>query len=159
MVQPSKREQTRLQLTDIGAWLFRCNAKNAPLVSEKIAPVKSMCAVRSYRLGLIRPGHPVVLWITGPTRATPPPGVWMVGYATGDVRDDPTDDLAGPRRAQVLVTNMSPLPVLLPRSHIYSHPATESMEVLRQPFGPNPSYLTRAEQMALQQIIGGWPGD
>jgi hypothetical protein len=129
------------------------------LVTQKIISIESRCAVRSYRLDLIRPGHPVVLWMTGPTRATAPPGVWMVGYATGDVRDDPADDRAVPRRAQVLLTNMSPLPTPLPRAHIANHPATASMEVLRQPFGPNPSYLTPAAHMALQQIIGGWPGD
>jgi hypothetical protein len=159
MVQLTQPARGRLQITDIGAWLFRCNAKNLALDPQKILSIESRCAVRNYRLDLIRPGHPVVLWRTGPTRATPPPGVWVLGYATGDIRDDPGEDRAGPRRAQVLLTNLSTLATLLPRADISNHPGTASMEVLRRPFGPNPSYLTPAEQIALQQLIGGWPGE
>jgi hypothetical protein len=156
MARPSQAARERLQPTDIGGWLFRCNRRNVEVVANRIAPVESRCAVRSYRLELIRPGHPVVLWMTGPKQATPPPGVLMVGYATGEVRNDPADGRT--RQAQVLLADMSPLPTPLPRARIAEHPVTASMEVLRQPFGPNPSYLTPEQQMALRQLMGGWPG-
>jgi hypothetical protein len=158
MAQLSKPVRPRLQVADIGGWLFRGNAKSLALGPAGIAPVDSRCAVRSYRLDLIRRGQPVVLWLTGPTGARLAPGVWMVGYASGDITDDPDDDPAEPRRAQVHVMDMLALPTPLPRADIVNHRATASMEVLRQPFGPNPSYLTPTEQAGLEHLIGGWPG-
>ena len=154
MDRSSRPARTRLTADDIGAWLFRCNPRNTRLEVAGRVPVESRCAVPSYRLDLIRPGDPVVLWLTGPARATPPPGIWMAGYATGEVCQDPNE----PARTRVHLVEMTRLPVPLPRDRLREHPDLAELEVIRQPFGPNPSYLTRAEQQAVQDLIGGWPG-
>ncbi len=158
MIQRLPPGRQRLHVADIGGWLFRCNPHSVVL-DPGSALIDSRCAVRTYRLDLICPGHPVVLWLTGPTRATPAPGVYMAGYATGDVVDDTAADLAGPRRVRVVLSDMMLLSTPVPRADLAIHPATASMEVLRQPFGPNPSYLTPAEQLALRYMMGGWPGE
>ncbi|MCW2525959.1 MAG: hypothetical protein JWM76_819 [Pseudonocardiales bacterium] len=157
MVQGSRPGRGQLQLADIGGWLFRWNATTMASALGEVESVESRCAVRSYRLDLIRPGQPVVLWITGAARATPRPGVWMVGYTTGEVVDDPAEELGGSKRALVMLTDVTRLPTPLARADIATDPLTASMEILRQPFGANPSYLSPGEQMALQQLIGGWP--
>lgn len=157
LLEPSRPTRRRLELADIGAWLFRCNAANLALDPAAFPAVDSRCAAPSYRLDLIRPGHPVVLWITGAHGATPAPGVWMAGFATGEVRGAENVDGA-PGQPQVVLTAMTVLPTPILRADLRADPATASMEVLRQPFGPNPSHLTPTELTALRRRMGGWPG-
>jgi hypothetical protein len=147
----------RLTRADVGAWLFRCNPRNIDMAElRRAGGVDSRCAVRTYRLDLIRAGDPVALWVTGPSKATITAGIWMLGYATGEIEGREISGATASELPRVLLRDMTPLPAPVPRSELASHPPTLGMEVLRQPFGPNPSYLTNREHRAVTALVGTW---
>jgi hypothetical protein len=43
-------------------------------------------------LSLIQPGDPAVIWVTGSASSQPEPGIWAVGYTTGELYDSQSDD-------------------------------------------------------------------
>jgi hypothetical protein len=114
----------------------------------------------SYRVDLIGPGQPCVLWITrGDARV--PSGVWAIGEITGapelDV-GDPEDDLWRDRAAQRQLRPQIPvqLRVLrsgLPREVIREDPRLRSIEMLRVPRIGNPAALTPDEWFALDELV------
>ena len=95
------------------------------------------CLRPSYRLALVRPGGPVLLWLSGRDR----PGVHATGVLAAGV--GPDDD--GP----VAVVRLTLLPAPLPRADLLADPVARDAEVLRMPAGSNPSYLTPAQYAAV----------
>lgn len=114
----------------------------------------------SYRVDLVRPGHPCALWITkGDPRV--PSGVWAIGRITGEPEydvGDPDDDLWRDPAAQRQFRPHVPvqLEVLargVPRESIGADPRLRSMEMLRVPRIGNPAALTPAEWTALEDLV------
>lgn len=103
----------------------------------------SRCVRPSYRTGLVRRGHRVLLWISG-TEADLPAGIHAAGRVTGPVDGDQ------------LPVRLATLERPLLRSELVAHPALTTLEVLRMPAGSNPSYVTRAQLAALEEL--GLPG-
>ncbi|MCA0143409.1 hypothetical protein [Blastococcus sp. LR1] len=89
----------------------------------------------SYRLALMTPGRPCVLWVSGRDR----PGVHAIGAVAGEV-EERTGQPAVPVRLRLLAEP-------LPRAELTADPAFRDAEVIRMPAGSNPSWLT-AEQYA-----------
>lgn len=83
--------------TIVAAWLLKAN----PAVWDVIAAVESGGEIDSWRMApsyrtmLVAPGHPVVLWVTGPRGAAWTPGVWGIGTVTSEPYDDVGDPLDG----------------------------------------------------------------
>ncbi|MCO1659564.1 hypothetical protein [Pseudonocardia humida] len=136
----------RLGVADIGAWLFTCN----PREFGELDAVDGFCARPSYRVGLVRPGQPAVLWVSGPEGAAPAPGIWMVGRTTGAVRDG---DGRRPRVGLALRALAEPVA----RAELRADPRTARMEVLRAPQMGNPSVVTPAELAAIAELVDDWP--
>ncbi|WP_232665617.1 hypothetical protein [Pseudonocardia sp. TRM90224] len=137
--------RARLALADVGGWLFTCN----PDEFDPRAPVDARCARPSYRLGLVRTGQPVLLWVTGSAGATPEPGAWLAGRTTGEVAGDPVRPRIG-----LAVVELNPI---LPRERLRADPRTARMEVLRAPHGSNPFVISPAELAAITEMVGEWP--
>ena len=82
-------KQGRLSAMDVGAWLFKCNPKQWDILEAERGrkPIHAWRAFPTYRLDLFDRGHPapVLLWVTGPSGATPEPGIRMAGYTTGGI--------------------------------------------------------------------------
>ena len=91
------------------------------------------CVRRSYRLELMAPGQPCLLWLSGRDR----PGVHALGAITGDVEDD-ADGPTVPVRLILL-----PEPVA--RADLLGDPRMRDAEVLRMPAGSNPSWLSPSQ--------------
>lgn len=158
---------TRSQLTqaDIGAWLFKCNPLewniDGALSNGRL--IDSWRVFPTYRIGLVQPGQPAVLWVTGRGRkGVPESGIHMAGYTTGSVhRDQDGDeywlDETERRKLRPYVGLRMAAVDVIPRRLIVEDSRTARMEVLRVPQGSNPSYLTHSEKAAVEEMMGGWP--
>ncbi|MGY1804084.1 hypothetical protein ACI78T_12485 [Blastococcus sp. SYSU D00922] len=95
------------------------------------------CVRRSYRLDLIAPGQPCLLWLSGPDR----PGV----HALGEVTDSVEERADGP----VLHVRLALLDRHVPRAELLADRRMRDAEVLRMPAGSNPSWLSAAQFAAV----------
>lgn len=126
-----------LTAADVGAWLVTCHPRE---FAELPARVEAFCVRPTYRLGLVAPGQPAVLWVSGARGSVPEPGIWMRGRTTGEI------DRTGPRPR--LGLDLALLDVPLPREVLRADPSTAGMEVLRAAQTSNPSVL-RPEEWAV----------
>ena len=126
----------RLEPLDVAGWLLKSTRPPAE-IDPGWAPGEqrklTRCVRRSYRLELIFPGQPVLLWVSGRVQ----PGVHAVGTVSGPVRED--DD--GP----VLPVRLTSLPDPVERGELLVDPHFRSAEVMRMPAGSNPSWLSAAQ--------------
>ncbi len=109
------------------------------------------CVRRSYRLDLLTPGQPCLLWLSGRDR----PGVHALGQVSGEVEDRP-DGPVLPVRLTLLSR-----PVL--RADLLGDPRMRDAEVLRMPAGSNPSWLSATQFGAVLDRapgtrLGPWDG-
>ena len=107
------------------------------------------CVRRSYRLELMRPGRPCLLWVSG--RADP--GVHALGEVTGEAEERD----GGP----VIAVRLTRLPSPVPRADLLADPAARDAEVLRMPAGSNPSWLSGDQYAAVlahlpRGALGPW---
>jgi hypothetical protein len=136
---------TTLGPGDVGCWLLKTSS--APgVVLPGWAPGQTReltrCLRPSYRLGLVRPGQPVLLWLSGRDR----PGVHATGVVAGGVGTDG----GGP----VVAVRLTLLADPVPRADLLADPVLRGAEVLRVPAGSNPSYLTPAQYAAVLARLG-----
>ena len=101
--------------------------------------VARWCVRPSYRLGLIRPGDPLLLWLSG-RDPLHPRGLWAVGEMTG-----PSDrrHRGGPAPADVSSADRLEL-----RSR-----GIDDLEVQRQPMGSNPSWVSRRQWSRISSLL------
>ena len=128
----------RLAATDIACWVFKSAVPTAQLAPDwrpGAARTLTRCVRPSYRLDLMAPGQPCLLWVSGRTD----PGVHALGSLTGV----PLDADGGP----VVPVELTLLADPLPRAALLADRVTRDAEVLRMPAGSNPSWLS-ADQFA-----------
>lgn len=148
--------------TEVGAWLLKAKPSiwdigtaigtGVELDWWRLAP--------SYRVGLVRSGHPCAMWITrGDPRVVS--GVWAIGAVTGEPHDDlgdPDDPLwrdEGARR-QVrprIPVRLDVLETPLRREELLADPRLRRAEILRVPRIGNPAAFTPAEWEALLEAL------
>jgi hypothetical protein len=129
---------TRLSAGDVACWVIKTTRPPSAIAPGWIAPAPQhldRCVRRSYRLDLIAPGQPCLLWLSGRDR----PGV----HALGEIADGAEDRADGP----VVHVRLTLLAEPIPRAELLSDPRMRDAEVLRMPAGSNPSWLS-AEQFA-----------
>jgi hypothetical protein len=150
--------------TPIGAWLFKAN----PEVWDILGFLRGGAAIdqwrmaHSYRVELIAPGQPAVLWVTGPATASYTPGVWAIGTITGEVGEDvgdPDDDLWRDHGAQRQVRpyvdmHLEPLTEPIGRVDLAADPRFVEAEILRRPRMGNPVALRPVEFDAIVDHAG-----
>jgi hypothetical protein len=142
---------------DVAGWLIkstRAPAEIDPGWAPGAERELTRCVRRSYRLDLVSPGQPVVLWVSGRVA----PGVHAVGTVTGPPREpDDCDDDDRP----VLPVRLTRLEAPVERGELLHDPDFRDAEVLRMPAGSNPSWLT-ADQLgtvlgrAGLPVLGPW---
>ncbi|MEU4562448.1 hypothetical protein AB0F72_29050 [Actinoplanes sp. NPDC023936] len=133
---------------DLGAWLLKGNADHAGLRERfAVAPrVERWCVQPSYRLELMRAGQPVLFWGSGSRRRDSAYGIWGAGRLTGPPRRD------GDGWEVPLDLTIAPPEAWIPRSRIRS--LLPDIEVLRQPQGANPSYVTVRQYAVIMSLLG-----
>jgi hypothetical protein len=100
------------------------------------------CLRRSYRLDLMAPGQPCLLWVSGRHR----PGV----HALGELTAHPAGTDGGP----VVAVRLTRLAEPVDRAELLTDPEVCTAEVLRMPAGSNPSWLSAAQYAALLAHLG-----
>ena len=128
----------RLTVDDVACWVIKSTRPPDAVLPGWLSGTSAeldRCVRPSYRLGLVRAGRPVLLWVSGRDR----PGVHALGEVTGPVRE--TD--GGP----VVPVRLTRLAEPVDRAELLADPAARDAEVLRMPAGSNPSWLS-AEQYA-----------
>ena len=155
----------------LGAWVLKCNPKVYDLAAYKSSGetwVDDWTVADNYRSALMDEGQPVVLWMTGSSK-TSPPGIWGVGWVTapsewsawlspedleGGFWVDEDKAMAARYFAHVDI-DLFDDPI--PRSIIANHPTLSRSEIFTAPQVSNPSVLTIEEFEAIQDIVGAWP--
>lgn len=148
----------RLTRVDVGAWLFMANP-TSPEVRAALAgeiTLDERCVRRSYRAALIEPGDAAVLWLSGSRGAPAPAGIWMTGHITSAAHADGAAGDGGGRLSVGVRLRLLERPV--PRDVLSADRRTASIEVIRQPWMANPSYLTPAEWGAVGRLVDGSTG-
>jgi len=136
----------RLQRGHVAAWLMKSSRPPAEIAPDWAPDEQrdlTRCVRRSYRLDLVEPGQPVLLWVSGRVL----PGVHAVGTVTAPVHEDD-----GP----VLPVRLTRLDNPVPRDELLADPAFREAEVVRMPAGSNPSWLTAPQLAAVHRRL---PGD
>ena len=136
---------TRLTAGDVACWVIKTALPPAAL-DRTWAPggtrELNRCLRASYRLELMAPGQPCLLWLSGRDR----PGVHGHGTLTGV----PDSADGGPEIAVRLT--LLEAPIL--RSELLADPEARDAEVLRMPAGSNPSWLSGRQYAAVLARIG-----
>ena len=140
----------RLTRSDVGSWLLKSTRAPAEIDPGWLPGTDrelSRCVRRSYRLELVAPGQPVLLWVSGRVA----PGV----HAVGTVTSAPTD---GGDDGPVVGVRLTRLADPLPRALLLADPRTRDAEVLRMPAGSNPSWLSPEQHAAVLAELDAVPG-
>src|SRR4051794_14280155 len=141
----------QLNADDVACWLLK-----TAVSPEELAPgwaagssrSLTRCLRTSYRLELMTPGAPCLLWRSGRDR----PGV----HALGVLAAAPSLGAGGPEIAVRLTLLDRPLA----RADLLADPAFASAEVVRTPAGSNPSWLSADQYAAvLAALPDGAPPD
>jgi hypothetical protein len=144
---------SRLGPGDVACWVLK--STRPPEVIDpgwQVGAARELtrCVRRSYRLELVRPGQPCLLWVSG----RGDPGVHALGEVTGEAEERD----GGP----VVAVRLTRLPSPVPRTDLLADPAAHDAEVLRMPAGSNPSWLSGAQYAAVlghlpEEALGPWP--
>lgn len=144
----------RVSEETLGAWVVRCDPRSNPDVLAAASTgepwvAERWCVADNYRSRMMRTGDRAVLWVSGDGRAMAR-GLWGLGWVTGSVQDGP--DFARP---------VVPLHVPLVREGVSPEEiraaGVADLEVLVQPHGSNPSWMSRDQLAALSELLGEWP--
>ena len=122
----------RLTAEDVACWLLKSAGWPEGLARTGDGQRLHRCLRRSYRLDLMAPGQPCLLWVSGRDR----PGVAALGRLGGRPGPD--------GRVEV---ELSVLPAPLARADLLTDARFRAAEVVRMAAGSNPSYL-RADELA-----------
>jgi hypothetical protein len=135
----------RLTPDDVACWVLK-SSRTPETMEPGWLPGAGVdldrCVRPSYRLGLIRPGQPCLLWVSGRDR----PGVHALGVVTAP--PDPGAD------APVVGVRWTRLAEPVDRAELLTDPAARDAEVLRMPAGSNPSWLSAGQFAAVLAHAG-----
>jgi hypothetical protein len=143
--------QRRVSAESLGAWLLKGNADVTDLAGrfDRDPRIRQWCVQPGYRARLMRTGQPVVFWASG-SRRHHAYGVWGIGELTDGAGPQPPDGQWSVR----LAVRVVPAEQRVPREQIRADPRLADLEVLRQPQGANPSFLTVPQFSALMDHFG-----
>ena len=144
---------SRLGPGDVACWVLKSTRPPEQIdPGWRVGAARELtrCVRRSYRLELVRPGRPCLLWVSGRTA----PGV----HALGEVTGAPEEQRDGP----AVGVRLTRLPAPVARADLLADPAARDAEVLRMPAGSNPSWLSPAQYAAVlahlpEGALGPWP--
>ena len=149
----------RVSEETLGAWVVKCDPRANPDVPRAAHggepwTAERWCVADNYRSRMMRPGHRAVLWVSGDGRALAR-GIWGLGWVTGPVGG------RNPRPAWIVLARRCRCTCRWHRG--WSTPdeiraaGAADLEVLVQPHGSNPSWISRAQLARLSAVLGSGP--
>ena len=139
----------RLTAEDVACWVLKSSRSPDDVVPGwRPGTVRELdrCVRRTYRLALMSPGQPCLLWVSGRRR----PGV----HALGELTAAPVPADGGP----VVAVRLTRLAEPVDRAELLADLEARDAEVLRMPAGSNPSWLSAASYAAVLAHLGPVPG-
>jgi predicted RNA-binding protein with PUA-like domain len=150
----------------LGAWLLKANPAVWDLrrfLASGETRLTSWSVQRSYRSALMRPGDRVVFWLSGPGTGGLVRGVWGLGHVVAEAEAwadaEPgfwLDDAARQALRARVEVDVALLEQPLPAAELREAGLTD-LEVQRVPQMSNPSWLSRPQLAALQELLPDWP--
>lgn len=150
----------------LGAWVLKCNPALwdlRGLLDTGERRLTSWAVHPSYRTRLLAPGDKVLFWVSGDGREGLHRGVWGLGHTVSEV--EPWTETsqghwrtaadAGTVRVRVRV-DVELLEEPVEDAELRSV-GIDGLEVQRQPFMANPSFVTRDQLRALEPLLPPWP--
>ncbi|WP_432485985.1 hypothetical protein [Kineococcus esterisolvens] len=130
--------RARLTADEVACWVLKAAADVPELVGAQPGEPVTLrrCVHPTYRLGLVVPRQPVLLWRSGPSAGV---------RAAGEVVSAPADG--------VVTVRLRPLAHPVPRVQLLGDARFRAAEVVRVPVGSNPSYLTAAQLAAVAERL------
>ena len=159
-------KQRAVDRSRLGAWLLKCNPALwdlRGLLDSGEDRITSWAVQPGYRARLVAAGDPVVFWVSGPGHQGLRRGIWGLGHATAEVepwvethqgRWRSASDSHGVRARVEVDVRLLDEPV--PDEELRAA-GIDGLEVQRQPFMANPSFVSREELTALQPLLPTWP--
>jgi hypothetical protein len=148
----------RVTAEALGAWVVKCNPGvtdfNSMLRSGDA--IRTWCVADNYRTAMMDAGDQVALWVSGPAGAQFARGIWGIGQVRAPALPKPVAMGTGPARARITLVAQIDIPLWktpITASEIASVPALSGIEVIRQPFMSNPSWLSKYQMAALEQLL------
>jgi len=154
----------RITQENLGAWLLRCNPKNAPELRDSIVRgghrINRWCVADNYRSRMMSAGDAVVFWVSGDGRQLTR-GIWGSGYVLGvsglraatgcgDVTDMGT---AGRHDRPTAAVHIPLRPQAISDQALRAN-GINDLEVQVQPQGSNPSWISRHQ---LARLAAAFP--
>jgi len=148
----------RVTADTLGAWVIKCNPAVTDVGSLLTSgdPIRSWCVTDNYRTALMDAGQPAVFWVSGRARGRFPRGIWGIGCVRAAAlasADSSSDGTHRAPRSLVAQLDIAVLDAPIAAGEMASIPALRNVEVLRQPFMSNPSWLSKDELSALRELI------
>ena len=135
----------RLTAEDVACWVLKSSRPPGAVLPGWLPGATAeldRCVRPSYRLQLMRPGQPCLLWVSGRDR----PGVHALGVLAGA----PAVSADGP----AVAVRWTRLAEPVDRAELLADPTAADAEVLRMPAGSNPSWLSAAQYAAVLASAG-----
>ena len=155
---------------NVAAWIFKAN----PVVWDVLGALRSpegrealdtWGMAPSYRVDLVRPGQPCVLWVTGGRHSTDT-GAWAIGEITSEPfldEGDPDDSRWTDEQVRSALRphvhfrlDVLQRPVTL--AELYEDPRFARAEIIRAPRVSSPVALTADEFAAIKDAVEHRPG-
>lgn len=150
----------------LGAWVLKCNPSVwdlRALLDTGERRLTSWAVHPSYRTRLVAPGDRVLFWVSGDGRDGLHRGVWGLGHTVSEA--EPWSETsqgfwrtrsdAGSVRVRVEVdVELLDEPVEDAELRLVG---IDDLEVQRQPFMANPSFMTREQLRAVDPLLPPWP--
>jgi hypothetical protein len=150
----------------LGAWVLKCNPTLwdlRALLETGERRLTSWAVHPSYRTRLVAPGDRVLFWVSGDGRDGLPRGVWGLGHTVSDVEPwvessqglwRSASDAAAVRLRVEMEVRLLDEPV---EDAELRAAGIDGLEVQRQPFMANPSFVTRDQLEAIEALLPEWP--
>jgi hypothetical protein len=150
----------------LGAWLLKANPAVWDLrgfLDTGERRLTSWAVQPGYRSALMHPGDRVLFWVSGDGRSGFDRGIWGLGTVTAPAESWQESEQGfwtdeGSRqglRARVEV-DIALLEDPVPAAELRAA-GIEDLEVQRQPFGANPSFVSTAQLERLADLLPPWP--
>jgi hypothetical protein len=147
----------RVTAEALGAWVVKCNPDVTDFGSllHSGEAIRTWCVADNYRTAMMDAGDQVALWVSGSAGARFPRGIWGIGRVRGPALPKPPAIGAGPARARTTLVaqiDISLWETPIMATEMATVAALRTVEVIRQPFMSNPSWLSKGEMAALEEL-------
>lgn len=156
----------RIDRASLGAWLLKCNPALWDLqgfLDSGEGRLTSWAVQRNYRSDLMTPDDRALFWVSGDGRNGLSRGIWGAGHVVAEAEDwvdgdrgfwlDEGGRQAVRRRVSIDIPFLAePVTAADLRAH-----GIADLEVQRQPFMGNPSWVSRDQLAVLNELLPPWP--